>query len=419
MIDETGTESTATGGERVGFCQDCGRPLTPETVRAVGSGVFCEPCLAARVSATSTSAYTEGAPPAPGAPLPRVHGSPSPALAGVLGFIPGVGAMYNGQYAKGLAHFAIFAVLMSLSDGHSLFGLMAFGWYCYQIFDAYHTAKARVEGLPLPNPFGLNEIGDKMGFGKNWPGSASRPAGYAQAAPPPATPTTPWTPGTANPTAPVGTAPDWVGYVPPSAFATSPPVAAPPAAQATQAASWGSTPYSAPYTAPYTASYVPVASAPVTPAPAVVPVARKRFPAGAFWLIGVGLLFTLLNFDSGLHISWRWLLPVALAVLAIWIFVRRLGWLNGDTSPARIVCIVRAPVMLLVLAGLFGLHEANHYFLYQTWPVLLLAFGGLLLLERSFGTHAPLYPRPAVPTEPYEANEVEGTATGEAPKEEQ
>ena len=24
-----------------GFCQDCGRPLTPESLRNVGAGVFC------------------------------------------------------------------------------------------------------------------------------------------------------------------------------------------------------------------------------------------------------------------------------------------------------------------------------------------------------------------------------------------
>ena len=53
MSDEssytTSTEGTTpTGGgtaERVGFCQDCGTPLTRETMRAVGTGVFCEAVL--------------------------------------------------------------------------------------------------------------------------------------------------------------------------------------------------------------------------------------------------------------------------------------------------------------------------------------------------------------------------------------
>jgi hypothetical protein len=46
---------------------------------------------------------------------PRRHlpvhrpGEPSPGLAALLGFIPGVGAMYNEQYAKGIVHLMVFA----------------------------------------------------------------------------------------------------------------------------------------------------------------------------------------------------------------------------------------------------------------------------------------------------------------------
>src|ERR1700712_623976 len=62
MIDETKQD------ERIGFCQDCGKPLTKESVRTVGSGVFCEPCLEVRVGTASAagSAGTAGAVP-PGA----------------------------------------------------------------------------------------------------------------------------------------------------------------------------------------------------------------------------------------------------------------------------------------------------------------------------------------------------------------
>ena len=35
--------------ERAAFCQNCGKPLCTECVRNVGTSVFCEPCLAARV----------------------------------------------------------------------------------------------------------------------------------------------------------------------------------------------------------------------------------------------------------------------------------------------------------------------------------------------------------------------------------
>ena len=38
---------------------------------------------------------------------------PNPAAAAVLGLIPGVGAMYNGQFIKGFIHVVIFAVLVT------------------------------------------------------------------------------------------------------------------------------------------------------------------------------------------------------------------------------------------------------------------------------------------------------------------
>ena len=42
-------------------------------------------------------------------------GGPNPVAAAVLGLIPGVGAMYNGQFFKGLIHVVIFAVLVSIT----------------------------------------------------------------------------------------------------------------------------------------------------------------------------------------------------------------------------------------------------------------------------------------------------------------
>ncbi len=93
-------------------------------------------------------------------------GAPSPGLAAVLGLIPGVGAMYNGQFIKGLIHVVIFAVLVSAAHIYGIFGLFIAGWVCYQVFEAYHTAKARRDGEPLPDPLGLNEIGNMVCRGR-------------------------------------------------------------------------------------------------------------------------------------------------------------------------------------------------------------------------------------------------------------
>ncbi|HEY1159962.1 MAG TPA: hypothetical protein VGE83_04995, partial [Terracidiphilus sp.] len=60
--------------------------------------------------------------------VPPPVGGPSPGLAALLGFIPGVGAMYNGQFIKGMVHLAIFAVLVSAAHMYGVFGLFVMGW---------------------------------------------------------------------------------------------------------------------------------------------------------------------------------------------------------------------------------------------------------------------------------------------------
>src|SRR5271170_5170310 len=200
--------------ERVAFCQNCGKPLCQECTRTVGSAVFCEPCLAARLTAApqppSGGSYTYSGSEAgvnyavAGAiPTPPRPGAPNPGLAALLGFIPGVGAMYNGQYAKGVVHLIVFAILVSLTNENGIFLLFVFGWIAYQVIEAHHTAKARRDGTPLPNPFGLNDLGERLGFGKAWPGSASSTASSAASAavPPTGSPYVAPTPGYTPPTA--------------------------------------------------------------------------------------------------------------------------------------------------------------------------------------------------------------------------
>jgi hypothetical protein len=74
-----------------------------------------------------------------------------PIVALLLGFIPGVGAIYNGQYAKGLIHAVIFGILVSLASRSSsmepLFGIMISGWVFYMAFEAFHTARKRRYGI--------------------------------------------------------------------------------------------------------------------------------------------------------------------------------------------------------------------------------------------------------------------------------
>jgi len=72
-----------------------------------------------------------------------VQGAPSPGIAMLLGFIPGVGAMYNGQFMKAFVHVGIFVMLIVGANHFWLFGLMIPFWVMYMAFDAYKTAQAR------------------------------------------------------------------------------------------------------------------------------------------------------------------------------------------------------------------------------------------------------------------------------------
>jgi TM2 domain-containing membrane protein YozV len=82
-------------------------------------------------------------------------GAPSPGLAFVLGLIPGVGAIYNSQYVKGLVHVIVLGTLISLVDSNiignlePLFGMLIGLWVFYMAFEAYHTANRRLHGLPV------------------------------------------------------------------------------------------------------------------------------------------------------------------------------------------------------------------------------------------------------------------------------
>lgn len=147
------TETTATA-----YCRTCGKPMCSACARTVRGVVYCEDCIATRLNDSVPAA---AATPTAG-PAVVVTSGPSPGLAGVLaGFFPfGVGQVYTGQYAKGLAHLVIFSFLIwgvSSAGGNAepFFGILMAGFYFYQIFDAVRSAKALQLGQAPPDPFGL------------------------------------------------------------------------------------------------------------------------------------------------------------------------------------------------------------------------------------------------------------------------
>jgi hypothetical protein len=91
---------------------------------------------------------------APVAPVNPMSGS-SPAIAFLLGLIPGVGAIYNGQYAKGLVHAVVFGLLVTaISSGRlhgfePLVGILIGVFVFYMSLEAFHTARKRALGQPV------------------------------------------------------------------------------------------------------------------------------------------------------------------------------------------------------------------------------------------------------------------------------
>ncbi len=132
-----------------GYCRVCGIPLSAEQARVINDIIFCAehvPVSAAPPPPPPASEWDVGAPPR------RVDTSVSPGLAFILGLIPGVGAIYNAQYAKGLVHVVIFGLLISIISGGGagglapMLGMLISVWIFYMAFEAFHTAKKRQAG---------------------------------------------------------------------------------------------------------------------------------------------------------------------------------------------------------------------------------------------------------------------------------
>ena len=275
-VNHSGVNATA-------YCQSCGKALCEACVRKGSGGqIFCEPCwMVWSTAAASQRPY-----------VPPTAGEPSPGLAAVLGFIPGVGAMYNGQFVKGMVHLVIFAVLVSAAHVYEVFGLFVMGWVFYQVFEAYQTAKARRDGDPLPDPLGLNELSNSIVGGMR---------------PPPG----------------------------PQQNSQQGPQQGPPRGTGTGAAGA----YQAPIRSVSGAVSISI-SGPISrlhirdrcrrfrrspPIPPFPPMRwRRREPVGAVILIALGVLFLLGQFD---WFSWHWFhfsWPLLLIGLGVWQIVRRL-----------------------------------------------------------------------------------------------
>ncbi len=158
------------------YCRTCGKPLCDQCKRDIHGVIYCQDCLAARVHDTVPVAAAGTAPAAAPVVLAQPVTGASPGLAGVLAalFPFGVGAVYNGQYAKGLVYLGIFVGLIYGTDHAGpldfVFGIGIAFYYVFQIIDAVRVAKARQYGQPLPDDIlGLNRLGGSGVAAENRP----------------------------------------------------------------------------------------------------------------------------------------------------------------------------------------------------------------------------------------------------------
>lgn len=249
------------------YCRTCGKPLCTTCTHNVRGVIYCENCLASRLGDAPTfgqQAWQQGT---------GAAGSPTkPGLAAFLGFIPGVGAMYNGQFLKGFIHALSFVALIWLtSEAHGMFGILIPILVFYMVFDAYKTAQAIERGEAPPDFLGLERV-----FGPGF----SRTHGYTAAVVPP-------------------------GTAPPSGSATAAPT--------------GGVEYHAQQV--QQAANVVESSAYAMQQAAASNRAWHGVPVGAIVLIAVGLLFFVGNLDIGFNLFRFW--PVLLIVLGVWLIAKR------------------------------------------------------------------------------------------------
>src|SRR5262245_61116641 len=167
------------------YCSNCGKALCSGCFPPDSSLVLCAPCEQERKERQPSAS-----PPIPSLstptprrdfavpPLPATLGYPycPPGVSLLLGFIPGVGSICNGDYFKAFLQVLVFGSLVSLSSSSEtgdlgpVFGILTAAVYLYMPFDAYHVAKKRtlaLQGITVITPL------EKMKFPELWAGSLS------------------------------------------------------------------------------------------------------------------------------------------------------------------------------------------------------------------------------------------------------
>jgi len=156
------------------FCRECGKGACEDCVERRDGVPFCRNCAAASLEESPLPPQEEFVPP-PSRPAAAATGllpappaanradadGPHPVLAGLLGFVPGLGAVYNGQYVKGVVHAAIFGMLIAISTSAdhaavpALMVPMVVFFVLYMPIEAVRTAQAIRRGEEVKEMSGI------------------------------------------------------------------------------------------------------------------------------------------------------------------------------------------------------------------------------------------------------------------------
>ena len=171
------------------YCTNCGIAICVDCQQTIDSRVVCPICVAQLNSSPSpqhpqspvgptADGQSSGGQPGVSSPslIPPERGYPycSPGVCFVLGLIPGVGAICNGEYLRAFLQVLVFGTLVSIaSSGEAeqyspMLVILAIALYLYMPLEAYHISKKRtlaLKGIIVMTPF------DKLRFSEIWSGA--------------------------------------------------------------------------------------------------------------------------------------------------------------------------------------------------------------------------------------------------------
>jgi len=165
------------------YCSNCGLALCFNCSETIGGRVLCPSCsrLSRANSVNAPSQVDDSSSPQTN-PMPErekpyipERGYPycSPNVSLVLGLIPGVGSICNGDYVKAFLQILIFGSLVSLASSQevggfdSIFVILSIIFFFYMPLEAYHIAKKRnlaLRGITVISPF------ERIQFSELWTG---------------------------------------------------------------------------------------------------------------------------------------------------------------------------------------------------------------------------------------------------------